>query len=225
MCSWDNNSQAGIATPVISPANSVCSAFSQCGDAVMSGPPRRGRRKYQSSMPGTTTGSGRQSPSVMPSQPLARMPSPSYEPLSSRQNSLSSPINPFRLSPFNSSSYSGTSENLGFGMPLGTESPSAPAARETETPPQASPQKKYHGKWTEEENNVLIEFRAQGMKWEDISKRIPGRSAISCRLHYQNSLEKRSFWDEKNKNKLARLYNRYEVFRAVFTRSRRPSLT
>lgn len=46
------------------------------------------------------------------------------------------------------------------------------------------------------------------MKWEDISKRLPGRSAISCRLHYQNYLERRSEWDEERKNKLARLYER-----------------
>lgn len=47
------------------------------------------------------------------------------------------------------------------------------------------------------------------MKWEDISKHLPGRSAISCRLHYQNYLERRSEWDEDRKNKLARLYERY----------------
>lgn len=41
------------------------------------------------------------------------------------------------------------------------------------------------------------------MKWEDISKHLPGRSAISCRLHYQNYLERRSEWDEDRKNKLA----------------------
>ena len=46
------------------------------------------------------------------------------------------------------------------------------------------------------------------MKWEDISKNLPGRSAISCRLHYQNYLERRSEWDEERKNKLARLYER-----------------
>lgn len=57
------------------------------------------------------------------------------------------------------------------------------------------------------------------MKWEDISKHLPGRSAISCRLHYQNYLERRSEWDEDRKNKLARLYERYVEKRR--TRSRR----
>jgi Myb-like DNA-binding domain len=84
-----------------------------------------------------------------------------------------------------------------------------PAKRGAETPHQASPpQKKHHGKWTEEEDNLAIELRRRGMKWEDISKRIPGRSAISCRLRYQNYSEKRPNWDEEKKNKLARLYNR-----------------
>ena len=47
------------------------------------------------------------------------------------------------------------------------------------------------------------------MKWEDISQRLPGRSAISCRLHYQNYLERRCDWSDEKKSKLARLYERY----------------
>jgi hypothetical protein len=47
------------------------------------------------------------------------------------------------------------------------------------------------------------------MKWEDISKKLRGRSAISCRLHYQNYLERRSEWDEEKRNRLARVYDRY----------------
>lgn len=50
------------------------------------------------------------------------------------------------------------------------------------------------------------------MKWDDISKRLPGRSAISCRLRYQNYSERRPDWDEEKKNKLARLYVRYVLF-------------
>ncbi|KKF92238.1 Myb-like DNA-binding domain protein [Ceratocystis platani] len=70
-----------------------------------------------------------------------------------------------------------------------------------------SPAKK-QSKWSHEEDALIIELRGGGMKWEDISKRLPGRSAISCRLHYQNYLERRSEWDEERKNKLARLYER-----------------
>jgi hypothetical protein len=70
-----------------------------------------------------------------------------------------------------------------------------------------SPAKK-QSKWSPEEDELIIALRGSGMKWDDISKRLPGRSAISCRLHYQNYLERRSEWDEERKNKLARLYER-----------------
>lgn len=70
-----------------------------------------------------------------------------------------------------------------------------------------SPAKK-QSKWSPEEDALIIELRGSGMKWDDISKRLPGRSSISCRLHYQNYLERRSEWDEERKNKLARLYER-----------------
>ncbi|KAH8677405.1 myb-like DNA-binding domain-containing protein [Xylariales sp. PMI_506] len=78
-------------------------------------------------------------------------------------------------------------------------------------PPHASesPAKK-QSKWSPEEDAIIIDLRGGGMKWEDISKRLPGRSAISCRLHYQNYLERRSEWDEERKNKLARLYERFK---------------
>lgn len=75
--------------------------------------------------------------------------------------------------------------------------------------PSESPAKK-QSKWSAEEDGLIIELRGGGMKWEDISKRLPGRSAISCRLHYQNYLERRSEWDEERKNKLARLYERFK---------------
>ncbi|KAI1354313.1 hypothetical protein F5Y01DRAFT_12835 [Xylaria sp. FL0043] len=69
---------------------------------------------------------------------------------------------------------------------------------------------KKQSKWSAEEDALIIDLRGSGMKWEDISKRLPGRSAISCRLHYQNYLERRSEWDEERKNKLARLYERFK---------------
>jgi len=83
--------------------------------------------------------------------------------------------------------------------------------------PSESPAKK-QSKWSAEEDAKIIQLRGDGMKWEDISKHLPGRSAISCRLHYQNYLERRSEWDEDRKNKLARLYERYVEKRC--TRSR-----
>ncbi|KAH9908094.1 hypothetical protein F4778DRAFT_462176 [Xylariomycetidae sp. FL2044] len=64
-------------------------------------------------------------------------------------------------------------------------------------------------KWTADEDSRIIDLRGKGMKWDDISKNLPGRSPISCRLHYQNYLERRPEWDEERKNKLARLYERF----------------
>ncbi|KAF1944871.1 hypothetical protein EJ02DRAFT_509827 [Clathrospora elynae] len=97
------------------------------------------------------------------------------------------------------------------GLPGTTVSPPSALKRQaSQTPlPEESPAKK-QSKWTPEEDNLTIELRGQGMKWDDIAKRLPGRSSISCRLRYQNYLEKRAIWDEEKKNKLARLYARFK---------------
>ncbi|KAF2836959.1 hypothetical protein M501DRAFT_922786, partial [Patellaria atrata CBS 101060] len=65
-------------------------------------------------------------------------------------------------------------------------------------------------KWTKEEDEINTELRGNGMKWDDIAKRLPGRSAMSCRLRFQNYIERKADWDEEKKNKLARLYNRFK---------------
>ncbi|KAF2811669.1 uncharacterized protein BDZ99DRAFT_440567, partial [Mytilinidion resinicola] len=91
-------------------------------------------------------------------------------------------------------------------------SPPLPPIRRaaSQTPlPEESPAKR-QSKWGQEEDNLIIELRGTGMKWEDIAKHFPGRSAIACRLRYQNYLEKRAVWDEEKKNKLARLYARFK---------------
>ncbi len=54
------------------------------------------------------------------------------------------------------------------------------------------PPAKNQSKWSPAEDAEIIGLRGYGMKWEDISKKLRGRSAISCRLHYQNYLERRS---------------------------------
>ncbi|CAG5190090.1 uncharacterized protein ALTATR162_LOCUS12127 [Alternaria atra] len=88
--------------------------------------------------------------------------------------------------------------------------PSTVKRQASQTPlPDGSPAKK-QSKWTPEEDNLTIDLRGQGMKWDDIAKRLPGRSSISCRLRYQNYLEKRAIWDEEKKNRLARLYARFK---------------
>jgi hypothetical protein len=95
-------------------------------------------------------------------------------------------------------------------LPPAQPRPVVPAKRLSSTQDQLtqSPAKK-QSKWSPDEDAKIIQLRQEGMKWEDISKHLPGRSAISCRLHYQNYLERRSEWDEDRKNKLARLYERY----------------
>ncbi|KAB8256371.1 hypothetical protein BDV32DRAFT_96546 [Aspergillus pseudonomiae] len=95
-------------------------------------------------------------------------------------------------------------------IPLTKGPSSLPAKRLQPAHTAESPAKK-QSKWSPEEDALIIELRGSGMKWEDISKRLPGRSAISCRLHYQNYLERRSEWDEDKKNKLARLYERFKA--------------
>lgn len=67
---------------------------------------------------------------------------------------------------------------------------------------------KKQSKWSQEEDAVIIDSRGKGVQWNEISKLLPGRSATSCRLHYQNYLE-RPEWDEDKKDTLARLYERY----------------
>lgn len=92
-----------------------------------------------------------------------------------------------------------------------------PAAASAKRPPPSgnntskSPNKS-RGKWTPAEDAKIIVLRGRGMKWDDISNEIPGRSTISCRLHYQNYLEKRADWDEEKRNKLARVYDRYDPY-------------
>ncbi|KAL4912171.1 hypothetical protein BDW62DRAFT_215236 [Aspergillus aurantiobrunneus] len=96
------------------------------------------------------------------------------------------------------------------GPPLTAKASAAGTKRLQPAHTAESPAKK-QSKWSPEEDALIIELRGSGMKWEDISKRLPGRSAISCRLHYQNYLERRSEWDEDKKNKLARLYERFKA--------------
>lgn len=78
----------------------------------------------------------------------------------------------------------------------------------TASHPAASPAKKHNSKWSSGEDELIISLRGDGMKWDDISERLPGRTPIACRLHYQNYLERRVPWDEEKKDKLARLYDR-----------------
>ncbi|PSN59057.1 hypothetical protein BS50DRAFT_509204 [Corynespora cassiicola Philippines] len=72
-------------------------------------------------------------------------------------------------------------------------------------------------KWTTYEDDLIIKLRGQGMKWDSISRRLPGRSSLSCRLRYQNYLEKQTIWSEDKKIRFAKLYTRYvtEMWRKI----------
>ncbi|KAF9728627.1 myb dna-binding domain protein [Paraphaeosphaeria minitans] len=48
------------------------------------------------------------------------------------------------------------------------------------------------------------------MTWDDVAKHLHGRSSLSCRLRYQNHLEKRAVLDEEN---FAYVYDRYTSFK------------
>ena len=89
--------------------------------------------------------------------------------------------------------------------PTGANSKRGPP---TNPHPLSSPAKK-QSKWSAPENTLLVSLRGANMKWSDISKQIPGRTATSCRLRYQNYVERDNAWTEEKKDKLARLYERY----------------
>ncbi|KAJ5737310.1 uncharacterized protein N7483_002435 [Penicillium malachiteum] len=91
-------------------------------------------------------------------------------------------------------------------QPLLTKSGPTGASKRLQPVHTAEPSAKRQSKWSAEEDALIIELRGSGMEWEDISC-----SAISCRLHYQNYLERRSEWDEDKKNKLAGLYEGFKA--------------
>jgi hypothetical protein len=84
------------------------------------------------------------------------------------------------------------------------DGPQVSAATKGDARGSSRPMVKARSKWTREDDTLLIKLRGENMKWEDIAKEFPGRSAISCRLHYQNYLEKGVKWSEDKKDDLAR---------------------
>lgn len=63
--------------------------------------------------------------------------------------------------------------------------------------------------WSSEEDETVIKLRGKGQTWDKISKEMTGRSSTSCRLRYQNYLEKKTEWTETELANLAELYSRY----------------
>jgi len=88
------------------------------------------------------------------------------------------------------------------------ESPSSSQKRALVGDPSLEQPAKKQSKWSSAEDQLLILLRGENIKWEEISKRLPGRSAISCRLHYQNFLERKAEWNRERDAKMARLYDR-----------------
>ncbi|KAK0824924.1 hypothetical protein LTR91_019519 [Friedmanniomyces endolithicus] len=86
---------------------------------------------------------------------------------------------------------------------VGEESPQNIPTERTDSPPASTPTK-----WTIAEDASIVKLRRDGRKWRDAAEELPGRSATSCRLRYQNYLERRPQWDEKKQDKLALLYDR-----------------
>jgi len=86
---------------------------------------------------------------------------------------------------------------------------SSPTLKRALAPKAASSPSKKQTKWTPAEDALIIELRGRGERWERISQQLEGRSALSCRLHYQNYLERRSEWNEEKKDRLSRLYERF----------------
>jgi hypothetical protein len=62
--------------------------------------------------------------------------------------------------------------------------------------------------WTDHENRVLTNCRAQQLSWKDISKQLPGRSAGSCCKHYHTYLERPDRWSSEKKQQFASLYEK-----------------
>jgi len=63
-------------------------------------------------------------------------------------------------------------------------------------------------RWSLQEDALVIERRGSGLKWDEVCTLLPGRSALSCRLRYQNYLERRR-WTKEEMNNLARLYKKF----------------
>lgn len=94
--------------------------------------------------------------------------------------------------------------------------PTTPVASTTESQPSESPVK-WRSKWSLQEEETVIRLKEEEYwKWEDIGKELPGRTATSCRLHYQQYNFKKNL-DEARKNELARLYERlkYQIWAPI----------
>ncbi|KAL8841759.1 MAG: hypothetical protein Q9170_000792 [Blastenia crenularia] len=95
--------------------------------------------------------------------------------------------------------------------------PAISTKRTAPTSPQESRQanKKSTRQWSEADSDLLLRLRGDHMKWDDVAKHFPGRTNTACRLRYQNYLERKYSWTDEKKAKLARLYDRHDMWDGI----------
>ena len=141
---------------------------------------------------------------VTPPSPPPPAPLPHSLPPLSSITSLSSLAPP----PSHSSTHSPLSNHSPLATLPSTLPPTHPPKRHAPSHPDSPAPKKKQSKWSPQEDAAIVDHRAHGMKWDDISRHLPGRSAMSCRLRFQNYLERRPDWSDERKTCLAQLYDR-----------------
>jgi hypothetical protein len=62
--------------------------------------------------------------------------------------------------------------------------------------------------FTPEEDTKIVKLRNNGTSWPGIAQQMHGRTALGCRLRYQNYLEREVQWSEVSLDNLARVYAR-----------------
>lgn len=62
--------------------------------------------------------------------------------------------------------------------------------------------------WSGGEEAFLLAKHRAGMKWTDISNRLPGRTRFACASHHHFLLEKCGGWSPELQNKLCKVYER-----------------
>lgn len=63
--------------------------------------------------------------------------------------------------------------------------------------------------WTAEEDKKLMCLRNKGLTWTAISKELPGRTHLACRLRMQNYLSRPYEWTGNKQTWVAESYDRY----------------
>lgn len=62
--------------------------------------------------------------------------------------------------------------------------------------------------WSEEEDKKLLDLRRKGLAWTAISRELPGRSYLACRLRFRNYLTPPHKWTGNGQLREAGCYDR-----------------